>query len=178
PSTSPTTESGSAPLPAYKLDVAGDVRFTGTLRGGTVPWERLSGVPSASTSSAGIVQLTDSVSSDSVTTAATPRTVKQAIERARESPIAIKAGHLFHFDHGLQSTRGLRPLPGAVATLRPGEGRFGGAVAVEEGTENLVGNPIAWKPPTNEYQTTIETDERLFGCVVSETVKLQDGTPP
>src|SRR5690606_15254030 len=37
--------------PAYKLDVAGDVRFTGTLRGGTVPWGRLSGVPSASTSS-------------------------------------------------------------------------------------------------------------------------------
>ena len=29
------------------------------------------------------------------------------------------------------------PLPGYVATLRPGEGRFGGAVAVEEGTINL-----------------------------------------
>lgn len=29
------------------------------------------------------------------------------------------------------------PLPGYVATLRPGEGRFGGAVAVEEGTVNL-----------------------------------------
>src|SRR5690606_26097598 len=32
--------------PAYKLDVAGDVRFTGTLQGGTVPWARLSGHPS------------------------------------------------------------------------------------------------------------------------------------
>src|SRR5690606_34819037 len=32
--------------PAYKLDVAGDIRFTGTLQGGTVPWSRLSNVPS------------------------------------------------------------------------------------------------------------------------------------
>lgn len=30
------------------------------------------------------------------------------------------------------------PMVGAVATYRPGEGRFGGAVAVEEGTTNLV----------------------------------------
>lgn len=32
----------------------------------------------------------------------------------------------------------IEPLPGYVATLRPGEGRVGGAVAVEEGTTNLV----------------------------------------
>ncbi len=32
--------------PTYKLDVAGDVRWTGTLQGGTVPWARLSGYPS------------------------------------------------------------------------------------------------------------------------------------
>ncbi len=32
--------------PAYKLDVSGDVRWTGTLQGGTVPWARLSGHPS------------------------------------------------------------------------------------------------------------------------------------
>src|SRR5690606_19412918 len=44
----------------------------------------------------------------------------------------------FHFNGSSQSTQGLQPLPGAVATLRPGEGRFGGAVAVEEGTTNLV----------------------------------------
>src|SRR5690606_22729787 len=49
-----------------------------------------------------------------------------------------QGGVLFHFDGSLQSTQGLRPLPGHVATLRPGEGRFGGAVAVEEGTTNLV----------------------------------------
>ncbi|QKE11347.1 distal tail fiber protein [Thermus phage phiFa] len=32
--------------PAYTLDVSGDVRWTGTLQGGTVPWARLSGYPS------------------------------------------------------------------------------------------------------------------------------------
>src|SRR5690606_26799147 len=51
-------------------------------------------------------------------------------------------GTLFHFDHGLSSTRGLRPLPGYVATVRPGEGRFGGAVAVEEGTTNWFSYPL------------------------------------
>lgn len=49
--------------------------------------------------------------------------------------------HLWHFDTGLVSTDGIKPLDGAVATLRPNEGRFGGAVAVEEGTENLAYNP-------------------------------------
>lgn len=34
------------------------------------------------------------------------------------------------------------PMVGAVATYRPGEGRFGGAVAVEEGTTNLI-DPLA-----------------------------------
>src|SRR5690606_21284914 len=58
---------------------------------------------------------------------------------ASRLPNAVPPGaHLFHFDNSLQSTRGLRPLPGYVATLRPGEGRFGGAVAVEEGTTNIV----------------------------------------
>jgi len=36
----------------------------------------------------------------------------------------------------------VEPLSGSVATLRPGEGCFGGAVAVEEGTTNLYGNPF------------------------------------
>ena len=31
-------------------------------------------------------------------------------------------------------------LMGQLATLGPSEGRFGGAVAVEEGTENLIQN--------------------------------------
>lgn len=62
--------------PAYKLDVAGDVRFTGTLQGGTVPWARLSGVPFASTSAPGIVQLNNTTSSTSTTVAATASAVK------------------------------------------------------------------------------------------------------
>lgn len=49
-----------------------------------------------------------------------------------------KDGKLWHFDTSLHSTDGIKPLPGAAATLRPNEGRFGGAVAVEEATENLV----------------------------------------
>ena len=40
------------------------------------------------------------------------------------------------------------PMVGAVATYRPGEGRFGGAVAVEEGTTNL------HKDPLNPARTT------------------------
>jgi len=47
-------------------------------------------------------------------------------------------GKLWHFDTSLHSTDGIKPLDGAVATLRPSEGRVGGAVAVEEGTTNLV----------------------------------------
>jgi hypothetical protein len=35
--------------PAYKLDVSGDVRFTGILQGGSVPWARLTTFPSACT---------------------------------------------------------------------------------------------------------------------------------
>ena len=33
------------------------------------------------------------------------------------------------------------PLPDHVVTLRPGEGKFDGAVAVEEGTTNLFSHP-------------------------------------
>ena len=32
--------------PSHDLDISGDLRFTGTLQGGTVPWARLSGYPS------------------------------------------------------------------------------------------------------------------------------------
>lgn len=46
-------------------------------------------------------------------------------------------GKLWHFDRSLISTCGIKPEDGAVATLRPNEGKFGGAVAVEEGTENF-----------------------------------------
>ena len=35
------------PSPGYKLDVNGDVRWTGTLQGGSVPWLRLTSFPTA-----------------------------------------------------------------------------------------------------------------------------------
>jgi hypothetical protein len=38
---------GIGVMPGYKLDVSGDVRWTGTLQGGSVPWARLSSFPSA-----------------------------------------------------------------------------------------------------------------------------------
>ncbi|HPZ15009.1 MAG TPA: LamG domain-containing protein, partial [Bacillota bacterium] len=45
--------------------------------------------------------------------------------------------HLWHFDNSLQSTQGLAPVSGS-ATLVPDGGKFGGAVAVEEGTTNIL----------------------------------------
>ncbi|AZR72537.1 hypothetical protein BBF96_03545 [Anoxybacter fermentans] len=54
-------------------------------------------------------------------------------------PIAKPEGaHLWHFDRSLISTDGIRPEGTPIATLRLNEGKFGGAVAVEEGTENLL----------------------------------------
>src|SRR5690606_33936354 len=51
-------------------------------------------------------------------------------------------GILFPFDYGfygMGNGRIFYPLEGHVATIRPGEGRFGGgAVAVEEGTTNCI----------------------------------------
>jgi hypothetical protein len=40
---------------------------------------------------------------------------------------------LWHFDTSLESTDGIKPLDGAVATLRPNEGRFNGAVELTQG---------------------------------------------
>jgi len=36
--------------PGYKLDISGDVRWTGTLQGGSIPWARLTSFPSACSS--------------------------------------------------------------------------------------------------------------------------------
>src|SRR5690606_39261471 len=72
--------------------------------------------------------------------------VDRAIKTVNAShlPNALpQGGVLFHFDGSVQSTQGLQPRPGSVATPRPGEGRFGGAVAVEEGATNLA-DPKTW----------------------------------
>lgn len=58
--------------------------------------------------------------------------------QAVPTPLTINPNtdKLFHFDSSLNSTQGIQPLAGAVATLRQGEGKFGGAVAVEFATYN------------------------------------------
>ena len=38
---------GLGVAPAHRLDISGDVRWSGTLQGGSVPWERLTSFPSA-----------------------------------------------------------------------------------------------------------------------------------
>src|SRR5690606_5037560 len=46
------------------------------------------------------------------------------------------------FGYLIPTKYGNVPMVGAVATYRPDEGRFGGAVAVEEGTTNLIADPF------------------------------------
>jgi hypothetical protein len=71
--------------------------------------------------------------------------------------------HLWHFDTSLESTDGIKPLEGAVATLRPNEGRFGGAVAVEEGTVNLHPNPNDWTQFRANNPTTSPVEFQKYG---------------
>ena len=54
------------------------------------------------------------------------------------------------------------PMVGAVATYRPGEGRFGGAVAVEEGTTNLI-DPLAVMIRSNRDDLYPVQDEPFGG---------------
>lgn len=58
------------------------------------------------------------------------------------SPSKPQGAHLWHFDRSVVSTDGLQPENNAVYTLRPGGGKYGGALAVEKGTTNFVLNPL------------------------------------
>ena len=84
-----------------------------------------------------------------------------------------KGGKLWHFDTSLESTDGIKPLEGAVATLRPDEGRFGGAVAVEEGTENLLTpNQRSAETDTSGWATAIDNlswDVASYGRTTAES---------
>jgi hypothetical protein len=61
----------------------------------------------------------------------------------------MKNRHVFHYDHSLNSHKGLRPESGYVATLRPGEGKFGGALAVLPAITNLLSdNQSSWETDT------------------------------
>lgn len=75
--------------PSAKLHVEGNVRFTGTLEEGSIPAARITSgtidrarLPTASTSAAGIVQLSSSTSSTSTSVAATASAVKAAYDHA------------------------------------------------------------------------------------------------
>ena len=53
-------------------------------------------------------------------------------------PVDKDTVFLAHYDVSLEdSLRGIAPIGTPVATLRPWEGKYGGGVAIEEGTENL-----------------------------------------
>ncbi len=53
--------------------------------------------------------------------------------------VASSDSKLFRFNNHLNSTDGtVEPEPGYLVTMRPDEGKFGGAVAVEEATENEI----------------------------------------
>lgn len=58
------------------------INSIGTLSTGEVPWSLITGAPSASTSGVGLVSLTDAINSTSVTTAATPNSVKTTYDLA------------------------------------------------------------------------------------------------
>jgi hypothetical protein len=61
----------------------------------------------------------------------------------------MKNRHVFHYDHSLNSHKGLRPESGYVATLRPNEGKFGGALAVLPAITNLLSeNQSSWETDT------------------------------
>lgn len=74
-----TPEGEEEETPLYYIDNGNETRYFGVL------WDNIDGVPYASTSEVGIVQLTDSISSTSTTTAATPKSVKQAYDLANEA---------------------------------------------------------------------------------------------
>src|SRR5690606_31371927 len=77
-----------------------------------------------------------------------------------------QGGILFPFDTTLFGTGGMKPLGSSVATLRPGEGRFGGAVAVEQGTTNLCPNPSF---ETNTARWTNQFGSGGFGQDTSQS---------
>lgn len=67
---------GTSFTEGMRLSGSGDLSFIGTLTGGTVPWARISGVPSATTSAAGIVRLENVYTSTATNRAPTSNALK------------------------------------------------------------------------------------------------------
>src|SRR5690554_5327739 len=66
--------------------------------------------------------------------------------------MAPKGAQIWPFDRNLKSLSDIEPAAGFVATLVP-EGKFDGAVAVVEGTENLVTDQSFWSARTGAMVT-------------------------
>jgi hypothetical protein len=101
--------------------------------------------------------------------------------QAVPTPLAVNTtDHLWHFDNSLNSTRGIAPIAGAVATLRPGEGKFGGAVAVEKGTTNLLPGliPSTLNPVPAGYHVAhrFELTANTYDAVGAVSISAQPNT--
>ena len=112
-------------------------------------------------------------------------------DKVNDRSIAIPDGaELFHFDETLQSTKQLEPIGTPVATLRKNEGKFGGAVAVEEGTTNLTVNPkgddgnstgwratfkLLWEVVTYKDKQCFHMKHELQYRMVSDRMSVTEG---
>ena len=68
-----------------------------------------------------------------------PVKVEERVKKYTEAQIINNTKTmLFPFNHNLLSTNGINPEAGYIVTLKEDQGKFGGAVAVEDGTENLL----------------------------------------
>ncbi|HLP79901.1 MAG TPA: phage tail protein [Acidobacteriota bacterium] len=120
--------------PSYKLDVQGDVGFTGTLQAGTVPWARLSDVPYSNTSQFGIAIMNDSVSYNSTYSVASSRAVKTAYDLAliKATAGSCAAGYFVQNT----TTTGVQCLPIDAIGGTIGTGNAGN-ISYWTGTSNL-----------------------------------------
>jgi hypothetical protein len=80
--------------PSYPLHVTGDVGWSGTLQAGSVPWARLTNIPSASTSVQGIVQLSNSYSGTSQILATTEKALTDGLGTKAPSSHNHDAGNI------------------------------------------------------------------------------------
>lgn len=148
--------------PIAQLDVGGNVRFTGTLIGGTVPYARLSGVPNGSLTTTGIVSLVDSVTSTNVLVAATPNSVKTAYDLAdsKADPGDCPSGQFVQNT----TTNGVECAPVAVG---------GGTVTQVNTTEFLEGGPITTTGILNVNRTYLIDFLQMYNQTINITGLLQ-----
>lgn len=121
-------------------------------------------IPSGSTSQAGIVQLTNSISSTSTTTAATPSSVKSAYDLAAGAiPISTgtAGGDIIYYAAASQPVRLAKGTPGQVLTMNSG------ATAPEWQTPSGGGGGISDYNFTHTANTTV-TSPFTFTCAANQ----------